>query len=68
MATIYLKSANEKTVMTLRGKNLKTAPKWVLDNGWQPIKRDEFLKIREGIRNEHPLDLPEPSKSVLAGE
>lgn len=50
MTTIYLKSQDERTVTSLRGKNPQV-PKFLIDEGYSQIDQKEFRKLLRKIRN-----------------
>lgn len=50
MTTIYLKSKDERTVTSLRGKNPQV-PKFLIDEGYSQIDQKEFRKLLRKIRS-----------------
>lgn len=48
MATIYLKSPDEKTVVSIRGKNPEP-DEYLMDKGYQQIEQAEFRRLKRRI-------------------
>jgi hypothetical protein len=47
---IYLKSSDERAVISLRVKGFDSLTPWYTNQGYQVINRCEFIKLRRRIR------------------
>ena len=47
MATIYLKSSDERTVVSLNNRHTEPkVPQFLIDRGYQKIDQNEFRKLK----------------------